>query len=90
MASARDERLHHLTPREQEIAAALSTGKSNNEIADGLFISANTVRFHIRNILRKLGAKNRSEVAAIVSRRRTYSPHDCSSAGFMQREHLLR
>ena len=75
-SSHHDEQVHRLTPREQEVAAALSTGQSNYEIAADLFISVNTVRFHIRNILRKLDAKNRSEVAAIVSRRKTHVPPD--------------
>ncbi|UTM40150.1 LuxR C-terminal-related transcriptional regulator (plasmid) [Rhodococcus pyridinivorans] len=84
-SSHRDERVHHLTPREQEVAVALSTGQSNYEIAADLFISVNTVRFHIRNILRKLDAKNRSEVAAIVSRWKTHVLPDGSSIRYMQR-----
>lgn len=60
--------VNRLTKREQEIAHALSTGISNGVIAARLFISVNTVRFHIRNILRKLNAKNRSEAAAMVLR----------------------
>ena len=84
-SSHQDEQVPRLTPREQEIAAALSTGQSNYEIAADLFISVNTVRFHIRNILRKLGAKNRSEVAAIISRRKTHVLSDCSSTRYIQR-----
>ncbi|MCW2295398.1 helix-turn-helix domain-containing protein [Rhodococcus erythropolis] len=57
-----------LTRREHEIALALSEGKSNATIAGELFISINTVRFHVRNTLRKLDAKNRSEAAALVLR----------------------
>lgn len=57
-----------LTRREYEIALELSIGKSNSTIADELFISVNTVRFHVRNILRKLEVNNRSEVAALVLR----------------------
>lgn len=83
-SSHQDEQVHRLTPREQEVAAALSTGQSNYEIAADLFISINTVRFHIRNILRKLDAKNRSEVAAIVSRRKTHVPSDGSSIWHLQ------
>ncbi|MCK8674809.1 LuxR C-terminal-related transcriptional regulator [Rhodococcus sp. HM1] len=85
MPSHQDEQVHRLTPREQEVAAALSTGQSNYEIAADLFISVNTVRFHIRNILRKLDAKNRSEVAAIVSRGRTHVPPNWSSIWHLQR-----
>lgn len=57
-----------LSTREREIALALSNGQSNSAIAAHLFISVNTVRFHVANILRKLGARNRIEVAAIVAR----------------------
>lgn len=57
-----------LSNREWEIAQAISGGLSNNAIAESLFISVNTVRFHVGNILRKLDASNRSEAAAIVGR----------------------
>ncbi|MFI8664490.1 response regulator transcription factor [Rhodococcus qingshengii] len=57
-----------LTRREREIALALSQGKSNSAIADDLYVSINTVRFHVRNTLRKLEATNRNEVAALVLR----------------------
>ncbi|WP_075834960.1 helix-turn-helix domain-containing protein [Rhodococcus sp. YL-1] len=55
-----------LTRREREIAFAVSKGKSNVAIADDLFISVNTVRFHVRNTLRKLEASNRNEIAAMI------------------------
>ncbi len=78
LPSRRDELSNCLTPREREVAVALSTGQSNNAIAERLFISVNTVRFHVGNILHKLGAKNRSEAAAIVGRWGTSSLHDLS------------
>ena len=52
-----------LTAREKEIASALAAGMSNRTIADQYFISVNTVRFHVRNILRKLEVTGREDVA---------------------------
>jgi NarL family two-component system response regulator LiaR len=57
---------HDLTPRELEVLALLVSGKTNNEIADVLFISAATVRLHVSNILAKLGAANRTEAASLA------------------------
>ena len=53
-----------LTEREMELVSLLVIGKSNKEIAERLFISENTVKYHIRNILQKLGVQNRTEAAA--------------------------
>ncbi len=49
----------NLTFREQEILRLLATGISNNEIADKLFISHNTVKTHIYNIFQKINVPNR-------------------------------
>ena len=51
-----------LTAREMEILKCLSEGLSDSEIAERLFISKNTVRFHISNLLKKTGAASRIEV----------------------------
>lgn len=58
----------HLTRREQQIAAMVSRGATNQEIADELFLSAHTVKIHIRNILDKLDLRNRQQLAAYVAR----------------------
>ncbi len=50
-----------LTGRELEILTHVGEGKTSREIADDLFISENTVRNHVRNILDKLGLKSRFE-----------------------------
>jgi DNA-binding NarL/FixJ family response regulator len=50
-----------LTDREQDLLQLLSTGLSNKEIADRLFISYDTVKKHINNIYRKLHVQNRAE-----------------------------
>ena len=52
-----------LTDRDQEIAALVAQGLSNKEIARELGVSANTIRSHISNILRKLKLTNRTQIA---------------------------
>lgn len=52
-----------LTPREQEILAELAAGKSNQEIADKLIISENTVKYHVHSIFDKLNLRDRKEAA---------------------------
>lgn len=58
---ARPIRRSELTGREVEILGLVGEGKTSKEIADELFISENTVRNHVRNILDKLGMKSRFE-----------------------------
>jgi two-component system, NarL family, nitrate/nitrite response regulator NarL len=53
-----------LTPREVEVLSALTGGMRNKEIAAHLGISENTVKFHIRNIVGKVHAQSRAELAA--------------------------
>ena len=51
-----------ITPREREIIELICTGKTNQEIADGLFISLATVKDHNHNIFRKAGVRNRVQL----------------------------
>ncbi|MEE1789011.1 response regulator transcription factor [Streptomyces sp. SP17BM10] len=55
-----------LTTREKEIAELVADGATNAEIGAGLFISPGTVKNHLANIQRKLGARNRVGIAAWV------------------------
>jgi DNA-binding NarL/FixJ family response regulator len=50
-----------LTERETGILKALARGLSNDEIAKELWVTQQTVKFHLTNIYRKLGVKNRTE-----------------------------
>ncbi|RME98780.1 MAG: LuxR family transcriptional regulator [Bacteroidetes bacterium] len=54
-----------LTAQEQRLCEQLTTGKSYQEIADALFISINTVRYHVKNLYLKLEVNSR---AALVGR----------------------
>jgi DNA-binding CsgD family transcriptional regulator/tetratricopeptide (TPR) repeat protein len=62
------EELLGLTPREAEVLALVARGLTNREIAAELVISVRTAGVHVSNILRKLGAPNRREAAAIAHR----------------------
>jgi DNA-binding NarL/FixJ family response regulator len=59
-------RLNLLSRRELDILAELASGASNQEIAQKLFISENTVKHHIHNLLDKLGMQNRREAASFA------------------------
>jgi NarL family two-component system response regulator LiaR len=52
-----------LTEREMEVLRLLAQGKSNQDIADQLIIGIKTVKFHVTNILAKLGVEDRTQAA---------------------------
>jgi DNA-binding NarL/FixJ family response regulator len=58
-----------LTPREIEVLEQVASGKSNKVVADLLEISEDTVKTHIRSILNKLGANDRTHAVTIALRR---------------------
>ncbi len=55
-----------LTQREQEILALLAQGKTNQEIADLLYIASGTVRVHVHSVLHKLEARDRTQAVIIA------------------------
>ncbi|MCW4353600.1 response regulator transcription factor [Hoyosella sp. YIM 151337] len=57
-----------LTDREQRVLEHLAHGKSNRDIGGALYISETTVKFHVRNIMRKLGASSRAEAVYEASK----------------------
>jgi DNA-binding NarL/FixJ family response regulator len=64
ISPARRTRAGLLAPREREVAALISEGKTNKEIAANLSIAESTVAAHVNHILNKLGANSRTQIAA--------------------------
>lgn len=63
-----EKQLNELTPRERDILIELGEGLSNNEIARKLFISENTVKKHVSNILFKLELNHRTQAALLINK----------------------
>lgn len=61
-----DPSLSRLTSREKDILVELAAGKSNKEIASQLFISENTVKYHIHSILEKFKLSDRKDAAKLA------------------------
>ena len=62
--------LRGLSARQLDVLELLAEGLSYEEIAAKLFISANTVKFHVRGIFLRLGVRNRTAAARVVARSR--------------------
>jgi PAS domain S-box-containing protein len=58
----------HLTPRQAEVLRLLEHGKSTDQIAAELHLSTETVRNHVRHLLRALGVRSRLEAVAVARR----------------------
>ena len=58
----------HLTPRQNEVLHLLAHGRSTAQIAEELHLSTDTVRNHVRRMLRALGAHSRIEALAVAHR----------------------
>ncbi len=57
---------YDITPREREIISLVCAGRGNQAIADVLFISIHTVKRHVNQVYRKVGARNRVQLANAV------------------------
>jgi predicted ATPase/DNA-binding SARP family transcriptional activator/DNA-binding CsgD family transcriptional regulator len=68
-----EEPSHKLTHREGEVAALITQGLPNRSIAEELYVSERTVEVHVRRILKKLGLRSRTQIAAWRAAQR--SPH---------------
>ena len=55
-----------LSPREQDVPSLVIEGRRNKEIAATLGIAERTAEHHLDNLLQKLGARNRTEAAALA------------------------
>ncbi|CAM5692667.1 response regulator [Streptomyces chartreusis] len=60
------EQFSSLTPREREVVAVVAEGKSNDEIAEALFLSPLTVRTHVQRAKAKTGARDRAQLVAFA------------------------
>ena len=56
-----------LSARESELLPLLAEGLKNNEIAEALYLSVNTVKTHLKDLYRKLGASNRAQAVAAAA-----------------------
>lgn len=63
-----------LTPRQEEVLRGVAEGKSNLEIAKALFVSEGTVKAHVKAILQKLGARDRTQAITIAIKRGLVRP----------------
>ncbi|MFX3625219.1 MAG: response regulator [Ectobacillus sp.] len=69
MRQKQEHQLHEdLTEREREILLLMAEGKSNQEIADELFIALKTVKTHVSNILNKLNVSDRTQAVIYAFR----------------------
>lgn len=55
-----------LTPRELEVLELIVRGKTNRQIGESLFLSANTAKVHVQHIIAKLGVSDRTQAAALA------------------------
>ena len=68
MKRARDTPWRELTRRQCDVLALISEGKSNKLIADALTMTENTVKAHVKQIIKRLHVANRTQAALIASR----------------------
>jgi DNA-binding NarL/FixJ family response regulator len=69
-----DTLLAALTPRERQVLACLADGDGRRDVAERLYLSANTVRTHLQNLMAKLGVHSALEAVALIRRTQIGSP----------------
>ena len=57
------------TARERQVTELVASGLTNAEIGRTMFVSESTAKFHVRNVMRKLGVHSRAEVAYAAGKR---------------------
>lgn len=67
LADAKDDRIDSLSERQLEVLRLLAAGCSYEEIGTRLFITLNTVKYHVRSIFVRLGVANRMEAARVLA-----------------------
>jgi DNA-binding NarL/FixJ family response regulator len=70
-----------LTPKERDVLLRMARGLSNAEIGRELWLSQQTVKFHLTNIYRKLGVANRTEAARVALERGLVGRYERSESG---------
>jgi DNA-binding NarL/FixJ family response regulator len=73
--------VNSLSPREQQVLALLTAGWSNRRIAQECYLSVNTVRTHVQNVLVKLGVHSKLEAAAFAVRHGVVPPGGAVDTG---------
>lgn len=76
-SAGRRQTAHGLTPRELEVLDLVAQGRSNAQIAQELFVTTKTVKYHLGSIFTKLGVHNRTEAATFALSHGLVRPHDC-------------
>jgi DNA-binding NarL/FixJ family response regulator len=69
-AATKTREILELTRRERQVLQLVADGLANREVGDVLYVTEDTVKSHIRNILAKLGASSRANAVAIGIRAR--------------------
>lgn len=65
-----------ITEREREVLEALVSGASNQCIAEGMNLSVDAVKYHLKNLMRKSGCRSRTELAVKACRSGYLPPED--------------